>query len=634
MSPEQIYNKLADGWNTWDVRSVTTHVHLPEGVAVTLGFVIPDTSYFCRDLAWDEVLTFGEHSVDGTFTDITVSAMKCPFRILTTGFDDELLIKIIPFKPNSKVFITAEVELLWGENGDVFTQGDTITAKTPGKKFIVSTPGKTVELDWCPCRSPHLAFAGDASVYLRVNSQTCPDVIDSTLKEREKSWLASTIHSEGEFEDALSAMRRCLLWNTIYEPHRKRVVTPVTRNWCKLYYSHGDYVLFGWDTFFAALMFGMIDKNLAYANFFAMLEEMTPEGFVPNFGSGTGQTRDRSEPQIASWCAWKLYLQFGDQWFVEQIFDRLLEWNRWRFSERDGNGDGLLELASTPWNDRNPFHAWSFFKVGEKQAAMWESGLDNSPMWDDADFDEEKHCMKLSYVGLNSLIVADCECLEKMAELLGRKEEQRELVERRKHLTQLINRELWSSERGTYLNKHWNGKFDGRLSPTHFYPLMAGIPSESRASRIVDEHLLNPDEFLGDYMIPMISRDDPAFVDQNYWRGRVWAPTNFLVTEGLRRIGRNDIASHITQTGFKMFLKCWQERGVVGENYNAVTGEAAEPGKESDRFYHWGALMVYMAIQELVDFQVWDNTMRTGSASQYLDIIHNVPVGDTKKTFG
>jgi len=35
----------------------------------------------------------------------------------------------------------------------------------------------------------------------------------------------------------------------------------------------------------------------------------------------------------------------------------------------------------------------------------------------------------------------------------------------------------------------------------------------------------------------------------------------------------------------------------VGENYDALTGEAAEPGKSSDKFYHWGALLAYMSIE-------------------------------------
>jgi hypothetical protein len=145
-------------------------------------------------------------------------------------------------------------------------------------------------------------------------------------------------------------------------------------------------VIFGWDTFFAALQLGLISRKLAYAAMFSILEEITPEGMIPNFGSGTGASRDRSEPQVGTMCAWKLYLQFGDKWFIEECFDRLYNWNTWRFKERDLNGDGLLELASTPWDAAEEEEYRIGGECGKRQAAMWESGLDNSTMWDKAVF--------------------------------------------------------------------------------------------------------------------------------------------------------------------------------------------------------------------------------------------------------
>ena len=42
-------------------------------------------------------------------------------------------------------------------------------------------------------------------------------------------------------------------------------------------------MLFDWDTFFAATMAAMGDKDLAYANALEILREETPQGFVPNY---------------------------------------------------------------------------------------------------------------------------------------------------------------------------------------------------------------------------------------------------------------------------------------------------------------------------------------------------------------
>ena len=50
---------------------------------------------------------------------------------------------------------------------------------------------------------------------------------------------------------------------------------------------------------------------------------------------------------------------------------------------------------------------------------------------------------------------------------------------------------------------------------------------------MVKEHLLNTNEFWGKYVIPSVPKNDPAFKDNEYWRGRIWAPLNFLVYMGL-----------------------------------------------------------------------------------------------------
>src|SRR4029077_19013766 len=100
-------------------------------------------------------------------------------------------------------------------------------------------------------------------------------------------------------------------------------------------------------------------------------------------------------------------------------------------------------------------------------------------------------------------------------------------------ISQRVRQRLWNEADGLYENRHWSGDFDKRLSPTNFYPMLAGIATPEQAKRMVEEHLLNPKEFWGEYVIPSIARNDPAFSDQYYWRGSIWAATNYLVYEGL-----------------------------------------------------------------------------------------------------
>jgi len=118
----------------------------------------------------------------------------------------------------------------------------------------------------------------------------------------------------------------------------------------------------------------------------------------------------------------------------------------------------------------------------------------------------------------------------------------------------------------------------------------------------VREHLLNEAEFWGRYVIPAIARRDPAFKDNDYWRGRIWGPFNFLVAEGLRRYRFDDVAADLARRGLEMFMHNWRKDGGVYENYNAVTGEGGDVWNAA-RLYHWGGLMAFIAIQELIDVE-------------------------------
>lgn len=48
---------------------------------------------------------------------------------------------------------------------------------------------------------------------------------------------------------------------------------------------------------------------------------------------------------------------------------------------------------------------------------------------------------------------------------------------------------------------------------------------------------------------------------------------------------------------YSLFSKEWMEKGHVHENYNAISGTGDDVAN-SDRFYHWGALLGYIEYME------------------------------------
>ena len=325
----------------------------------------------------------------------------------------------------------------------------------------------------------------------------------------------------------VDAIQTTLGWDTIYEPSKHRVVSPVSRVWSV---GWGGYVIFDWDTFFAATMAAIGDRDLAYANAIETLRESTAHGFVPNYArTGDWKSYDRSEPPVGSITVLGLYKKFHERWFLEEAFAPLLRWNRWWSEHRDIQGylawgsDGEYQPGNLDDSSR-----------GTRGGAILESGLDNSPMYDSATYDSQSHLLEYADVGLMSMYIADCDALEEIAETLSKPAEAKELNERgARYRAKLAT--LWDERSGIFLNKDLHtGQFSTRLSPTNFYPMLAHAATADQAKVMIEKHLLNPNEFWGEWVIPSIAREDPAFGDQNYWRGRIWGPMNYLFYLGLR----------------------------------------------------------------------------------------------------
>jgi neutral trehalase len=195
------------------------------------------------------------------------------------------------------------------------------------------------------------------------------------------------------------------------------------------------------------------------------------------------------------------------------------------------------------------------------------------------------------------LYVADCKYLAEMAEILGKSNDKVELLDRADQISNKLE-SLWDEESGIYRDKHTDsGKFSNHLAPTNFYPLIGGVPTQDQAERMVKEHLLNPEEFYGEWMIPSISRNDSAYKDNSYWRGRIWAPMNFLVYMGLLQYNLPDARKLLAERSLKLILKEWQENRSVYENYNSMTGVGGDV-RNANNFYSWGGLLSFIALME------------------------------------
>jgi neutral trehalase len=203
---------------------------------------------------------------------------------------------------------------------------------------------------------------------------------------------------------------------------------------------------------------------------------------------------------------------------------------------------------------------------------------------------------------MTSLYIADCDALAEIADTLGKVTEAKELGDRAERYRAKLAT-LWDEKAGIFLNKDLHtGQFNTRLSPTNFYPLLAKAATPEQAQSMIN-HLVNRDEFGSDWIMPSIARNDPAFKDQQYWRGRVWGPMNYLVYLGLKNYPYPRARKEFAEKSYELFVKEWREKGHVHENYNAITG-SGDDVESSDRFYHWGALLGYVEYLEQTEVRL------------------------------
>jgi hypothetical protein len=489
---EKVQENLAQGWNTWNTRSVLSHVFLPEGFALNLGIKEYRSGGYLKEALIgrmgkeDEVIYPGPHAYNGSYTELRLVWREVEVKVQSATANDSLVLLVTSSSKQKRTpLLVVESGILWNRKGELSAEDGVLVGRFGNRVIKVYGTKDQVNEPYIAAQTPYLAFSMDSPVGISTDKKRSLEEINSIIERRKK--------------------------------------------------------------------------------------------------------------------------EMEEKWFLEEIFEDLLEWNRWWNAYRVNKG--LLSWGSNPC-ETGLGDSWELGGMNERQGAAYESGLDNSPMYDDIPFNKEKHVMELADVGLTSLYIMDCDSLAEIARVLGKSREEKELKSRadlfRTNLTS-----LWSEEKGIFLNQRTDsGEFSYRISPTNFYPLLARAASQEQAEGMVKEHFYNPKEFWGEWVMPSISRNDPAFPDNDYWRGRIWAPMNFLVYLGLRNYNLPQAKADLAEKSKNLLLKEWLAKGHVHENYNANTGEGCDVSS-SDRFYHWGGLLGLIALMEKGYVPAPENPLRS-----------------------
>ncbi|HKF59718.1 MAG TPA: trehalase family glycosidase [Dongiaceae bacterium] len=620
-------------WNSWDAEHPAAMRYLPLGLDIDLCAYAASRNSFTRFPAGAEGLRLGPRQIDGNGialdlahagTALSLAYDKPdPFtlrgrwqagRMAEWGLRFWVMLAIRSadgaewtFDPESGE-LTAEIRghhvIVKGERPPLLaTFHDDLAAlrseyETKGYFCLDSrgTRGRFAVLRYHLEEMPRFAFAaaiGEAREQVRARATAALAAPAKTAPEIQG----------GAHAGALDAVRDVIGWNTVWDAINRRPYTSLSRNWVSQ--KFGGFGVWLDDIFYHAMMAGMFDAEVARENLRAIYSAQTAAGNFPCLVTGRDSWIDRTQPPVGSFVCWVLSKRLASRDLLQEAWPALLANHEWWWATRDGNGDGLVEYGTSP--------VGGGLYRGTKLAAKDESTMDNSPTHDEARLDTGSWTLDSADVGLNSILALDGEMLALIAAELGETAAAKRLTERTEALKARIADRLWDPERQVFANRLWSGAFVRSLAPTSFYPLLCGAARPEQARAMV-ALLADPAKFGGEWLLPSVTRDDPAFPDNVYWRGRIWPPLNFLVYQGLKRAGFAAEASLLAENGYKLFRGEWEANRHCPENFGSVSGRALDQ-PDTDPFYGWGALMPAIAVAETTDITPWGGFEATHGAS-------------------
>ncbi|UCG39611.1 MAG: glycoside hydrolase, partial [bacterium] len=291
--------------------------------------------------------------------------------------------------------------------------------------------------------------------------------------------------------------------------------------------------------------------------------------------------------------------------FLESIFPRLMDLHDYLYRERDPGRTGLVAI-------RHP----------------WESGIDNSPAWDEPlrsiriqpdllppyrrldlehvpsgmrpsdedydryvylvdlfrrlDYDEASIRSQCPFLVLdplfNSILSRANRSLARLAGILGLRQERIQAWERR--TSEAIRTTLWCPDRSMFYPRDAHtGRFIYADTSSGFLPLYAGAATREQA-----EHLyrrLDSVSFCAlhqgnCYTVPNYDTQKEDFDRSNYWRGPVWININWMLAHGLARYGytlkadslRRDLLQLPIRFGFHEYFDSFSGEGYGSRDFS------------------------------------------------------------------
>jgi glycogen debranching enzyme len=118
----------------------------------------------------------------------------------------------------------------------------------------------------------------------------------------------------------------------------------------------------------------------------------------------------------------------------------------------------------------------------------------------------------------------------------------------------------------------------------HFAPLFADIYTKDEAKAVVEKYFHDPATFKSPFGIRTVSKQEPSYRVDGFWRGPIWFAPHWFMYKGLHAYGFTEEAAYIRDATFALL-----EKNGFREYFDPETGKAYGASG-----FTWGALALDM----------------------------------------
>ncbi len=341
--------------------------------------------------------------------------------------------------------------------------------------------------------------------------------------------------------------------------------------------------LFMWDSCFI-LMFGRYGSRAfpfirTLDNLYA---KQHPDGFIcREIGRQRGEDRffrfdpDSTGPNVLAWAEWEHYRNLADRERLSRVFPVLRAYHQW-------------------------LRAYRTWKDGSYWSSGWGCGMDNQPRLPAGIpyYSPDHYHGRMSWVDSTLQQVLSARLLVRMAEELGQGSQVGDMREEAERLAAFANAQLWDEVRQFYCDRFDDGRLSGVRSIGAYWALVAGVVPSQRLEAFVAP-LEDPRAFARPHRVPSLAADTPGYqATGDYWRGGVWASTNYMVLRGLTACGRDALAHAIARNHLDNVVSVFEKTGTLWENYAPESADPGQPARPD--FVGWTGLPPIAVLFEYV----------------------------------